>query len=99
MGEATAQRLAHPQAVWIANTNDDVNRLNSNDFKNKIEQGKQHFRIVAKHTPATQLQLHPTKGDLAQLLKLHNKDFRSHIDICISQRMSVIGNLATQLGK
>jgi outer membrane receptor for monomeric catechols len=100
LSRTEAIRQAHPSAVWIAHTKDSVAKFNKEDFKEKVEAGLEHFRIVATHSSATTI--HPSPGQderqiLYQTMKLNGPP--KHIDLAIGTRVSCVQNLGTQIGK
>jgi hypothetical protein len=100
LSRAEAIRQAHPSAVWIAHTKESVAKFNKADFKDKVEAGSEHFRIIATHSSATTI--HPAPGQderkvLYATMKLNGPP--THIDLAIGTRVSCVQNLGTQIGK
>jgi len=102
VGLATAKRKADPRAVWIAATNNQVNKFNRDDFNTAIENGKRAVRCVAMHTSARPMIANPTADTRQKLLQIYNKaqkDYMPHLDLYIGQQVVVTENLATSIGK
>ena len=102
VGITTAKRKADPKAVWIAATNNQVNKFNRDDFNTAVENGKIHVRCVAMHTSAQPMTANPTADIRQKLLQIYNKaqrDYIPHLDLYIGQQVVVTENLATSIGK
>jgi PIF1-like helicase len=97
---ASAKRLAGPDAVWIAHTNKIVKQFNEDDFKERVESGLTHFRIIARHTPASQLIDAPDAVTIQKLLKTRRPNCPPpYLDLAIGTKVSCTKNLGTQIGK
>ena len=97
--EEAAKRLAGPNAVWIAHFNDDVDRLNKDDFEEKRARGVRCFRIYARHTLVKTPGIAPTNDMVEKLCKISNpKGLPRFIDLAIGTRVSCTRNLGTQIG-
>ena len=97
--EDAAKRLAGPNAVWIAHCNDDVNRLNKEDFEAKRADGVRCFRIYARHTNEKTPGIAPSSVDIEKLCKISDpKGLPRYIDLAVGSRVSCTRNLGTQIG-
>jgi PIF1-like helicase len=95
-----ALEKSHPSACWMSHTKATVAKFNKLEFQSKIDQDKAYFRIVAKHTPASQLVPHPLQSEREKLFKIvKQKGAPAYIDLAIGSRVSCVRNLGTQIGK
>jgi len=99
VGEHTAKRVAHRQALWIANTNKEVNKLNEEDFGRAQKNGDIHYRVAATHTAAINDMPPPTDSENQTLFQQYDKEVPAYYDYYIGQTVSVTSNIATQIGK
>lgn len=96
----SAKLSAGPHATWIAHTRKEVKDFNDADFRNKVNEGAINYRIVASHTPATELISQPTLDQRKKLFSVYNKNGAPpFIDLAIGTRVSCTRNLGTQIGK
>ena len=95
----TAKRKANPKAIWIAPTNEQVNKLNKQDFDDALINGKLVVRCIAIHTPARPMISNPTFEIRKKLFDVYDKNCMCHVDLYIGQQVTVVGNLATEIGK
>lgn len=94
-----AKRLAGPDAVWIAHENKVVQKFNDDDLLDKISEGARHFRIYAKHTPASELISFPDDSMISKLLKISKVGCAPpYLDFAIGTKVSCTMNLGTQIG-
>ena len=97
---ASAKNNAGPDAVWISHKNKEVNKLNDDDFKDKVHNGACYFRIQAQHTPITQILGRPNEEHNKRLLTIHTKNGTPpYLNLAIGSRISCTKNLGTQIGK
>jgi PIF1-like helicase len=97
---ASAKKNAGPDAVWISHKNKEVNKLNDDDFKDKVHNGSCYFRIQAHHTPITQILGRPNEEHNKRLLTIHTKNGTPpYLNLAIGTRISCTKNLGTQIGK
>ena len=95
---ASAKRLAGPDAIWIAHKNKIVKELNEDDLQERIDDGLTHVRIVARHTPASQLINAPDKEMIQKLLKIRRPNCPPpYLDLAIGTKVSCTKNLGTQI--
>ena len=102
VGITAAKRKADPKAVWIAATNNQVNKFNRDDFNDAIGNGKVAIRCIAMHTSARPMIASPTADVRQKLLQIYNKaqkDYMPHLDLYVGQQVVVTENLATSIGK
>lgn len=98
LSEECAMIDAGPDAVWIAHTNAEVNKLNKSDFANKQASGVQCYRIWADHTPTEGVN-QPSPEDIINLCQITRKEgLARFVDLAIGTRVSCTINLGTQVG-
>jgi hypothetical protein len=97
--EKEARRLADPKALWIAPTNEEVRKLNREDFQRARTARKVHYRVSANHTPATSGISKPLSLARKKLYGLYDKNCMTHEDFYVGQMVVCNANLATQIGK
>jgi len=95
--EVTAKRIASPNALWIANTREEVNKLNVDDFSSAQSKAI-HYRIACRHKNANLSVKYPTKDVQRELFKQYDKNCALYRDFYVGQRVAVTANLATQIG-
>lgn len=100
ISQKEAKSSAHPSASWIAHTRAAVAKFNQSDFNDKVIKGRAHFRVVARHTPTTQLQSTPN-GDQRKLLyqTIKATGAPTFVDLAIGTRVSCVKTLGTQIGE
>jgi hypothetical protein len=98
LSTAIAKAQAHPDALWIANTNIEVDKVNKEDFITKINAGITHVRIVVQFTTATDLMPNPNSIIKKKLYERYDRKKPNYIDLAIGSRVLVPTNLATQIG-
>jgi ATP-dependent DNA helicase PIF1 len=97
--ECAVKKLAGPDAVWIAHTNEDVDRLNDQDFLDKVQSGVSYFKIRAKHLPTNFSIPRPSADICLNLLKIYRKDGTPPcVNLAIGSKVSCTRNLGTQIG-
>lgn len=99
LSTASAKAKAHPDALWIANTNKEVDKVNQEDFNAKVTAGITHVRIVVQYTTATSLKPNPNQEMKKKLYSRYDSKKPQFIDLAIGSRVLVPTNLATQIGK
>jgi hypothetical protein len=93
-----AKAQCHPDALWIANTHKEVNKINKADFDSKLADNIIHYRIISQFKTATDLEPNPSQTMKQQLYNKFNPKKPNYIDLAIGTRVLVPTNLATQIG-
>lgn len=86
------------EAIWIAETNEAVNKFNSAQLQQLISEGCPSFRSVARHTPVDAMVGSPNSIVKAGLLAIIDKDCMSYFDFAVGSRVRCTRNVATQIG-
>mmetsp|Transcript_16691 Transcript_16691/g.28000 ORF Transcript_16691/g.28000 Transcript_16691/m.28000 type:complete len:952 (-) Transcript_16691:144-2999(-) len=87
-----------PKALWIANTNASVNKINRHRLSQLRQSGALAFCIVARHTPAKTLLSSPSEDIKQQLFRLYDKDYMTHINLAVGMPVMCNRNIATKIG-
>ena len=104
VGPATATRKAHKDAIWIANTNKEVNDMNQQQHYNLKAEGKSSVHIRAQHKPASQTVPMPNEEESEILFSKtpsrNKKAFKTptHLDFCVDEVVMLLRNLGTEIG-
>ena len=104
VGPVTAAKKAHKNAVWIANTNKEVDDMNQQQHYNLVAQGKSSVHIKAQHKPASQTVPMPNEEESDILFSKNpsrnKKAFKTptHLDFCVDEVVMLLRNLGTEIG-
>ena len=103
IGAKSAAKAAPDNAIWVANTNNEVDLLNKQEFNDLRAKGKFSVRIVAQHKPSSISIPMPTTNQSKVLFSKtsnRSKAFKTptYIDLAIGSTVMLNRNLGTEIG-
>jgi hypothetical protein len=98
-------RTAHPNAIWVVSTHNQIKKINSAYLQDFVDRGKTVYRVIANHVgnnirvpPANavmQKHLYSVKGsDKGGIKDLH----LTHMDLCVGTRVRITENICVEAG-
>ena len=103
--ESSARKMAHPDALWIANTKEDANLMNDEQFKLLKDKGYGAIRFIAYHQNSNNANSIMPNDEVSKQLYALNPQRNNtisivptYIDLCIGSRVMLTSNVGTEIG-
>jgi len=95
----TSEKCTNPYTLWLADTNDDVMKINNEKLQQLLAANTAAYRIISRHSPVGVLTQAPNELIKEKLYKIkHDKYCLPYIDLAIGARVMITKNLAIQIG-
>ena len=95
----TSEKCTNPYTLWLADTNNDVMKINNEKLKQLLTTSPTAYLIISRHSPVGALIPTPNELTKQKLYKIkHDKYCLPFIDLAVGARVMVTRNLATHIG-